>query len=1163
VSKTSQKPFTQDDLSTTIMDRDGNEGETHENIGTPAAAPQRHTVASVFAAANELLSLSTSTNEEGAEIEQKELQASGTCESVVQVPGDTPPSNEKGEKVSLRNGSGSGDEEEFLHEKQKPPAARQTVTTENSRSTAGKGELPEVCKIDSQQPKVQKVQVDDAFQALPSYARRFLPTQGITTPEEFLETNAPTIAKALMNWRIKNRWDLSECSFINAQYCIYKWKSKLRGHPAFQESSKAVRTPPTIRVDGPPGHLDEELSTLSPLARRFLPSHGITTADAFLATGTKTIAEALMKWRKKSEPCECTIKNCREAVLRWKRDLHEQRHNLSGQQLRKVDADLKKLSSVARAFLSFQGIANAAAFRSTEMSTLTNALVRWREREKMSPLALGAARIMILNWKKESQQVEPSKSQQTKPSESQKRKPNNTKKRKPSESQMQQHSSMVPGKRQSKAVMAGLDQAFEILSAPVQSFFLEHSILTPALLLQQNRQELARVFVEWRDRNGTRDLKLGTAMSYVSEWRQISLAKLEAPPSCPDRVTTLAARTNIYSRKRAQLPEGEDARFGEGTESRSTQGSRASSHASTAAIRNDADNMNQRKRPPTEEILHPTTELQLRVQNERNIADVGTVASVLPLQADAVETANLHHSGAHAHAQPAYKASVTVSSLDDESGTTLTQKRADNRSACNQLANAAIMDTSGEPQELSNDGNCYLSFLERDAIRFLTSCDITTAKSLLETNSKELAHALMEARRGSTTFSSSYSSSYQHVYRWKRIVRQRQAADSDHLSLNMLPSADQKLLASVGITTADAFLNMKPTTLAHSLIESRQRLNMKPWAFSTARQVIYRWIAVVRPKESIPIPAQELLAEEPEERPVGLDPVFKNLSSSDQWFLAAQSIMTAHDLMKVGTKELAHDLAQWKREKTRRDFKMSSATIYIGRWKGLVRSHVDGTETTAASSLNAEDTAGISTGSGQRGTRVATSTVVNFKGTEFPGTEHQERNDVDYVSDNTDESLGTTNASAESVHATYPPYESSTPTKIDIDCAETHTGDILDTLAPTDAFESGQSELGKSGKIRRKVAKRTLPWVQLPPARAATAGVDEGDDSSISYTPDNGAVQDVNSLVGTDHGECGDTWTERKRKQPRTENAPSDSKSGSGISSIAPFVTNMKTFSYW
>jgi hypothetical protein len=572
----------------------------------------------------------------------------------------------------------------------------------------------------------------------------------------------------------------------------------------------------------------------------------------------------------------------------------------------------------------------------------------------------------------------------------------------------------------------------------------------------------------------------------------------------------LVARTNSYPSKGAPLPEGEDSMrpgFGAGTESRSTQGSSASKYVDTAAIRNYVDNMNQRKRPLTVAFLETATDKQVpqvHVQTERK----------------------------HSDAQPAYKASATVSSVDDESGTTATQKTADNRSACEQPANAAALDAPGEPHELSNDGNCHLSFLERDAIRFLASRGITTAKSLLETNSKELAHVLMEARQGSTTFSSSYSSSYQHVYRWKRIVRQRQAADCDHVSLNMLPPADQKLLTSVGITTADAFLNMKPTTLAHALIESRQQLNMKPWAFSTARQVIYRWIAVVRPKESIPIPAKELLAEEPEERPVGLDPIFKNLSPSDQWFLVGQSIRTAYDLKKVETKKLARHLAQWKREKTRRDFKMSSASIYIGRWKGLVRGHAEVKETPAAASLKADDTTtSTRTGSSQQGTQ----TVGKMKGTEFPGTGHKQRTDIDCVSDNTDESLGTTNASAKSIHAT------------------------IDTQAPTDPVENGKSEL----RTNDKVGKRTFPWVQHPPGRTAATGVDEGEDSGIYYSHDDGSVQDVNSLAGSGHAECGDSLADRKRKRPRTENAPNDFKSGTGISSIAPFVTNMKTFSYW
>jgi hypothetical protein len=861
----------------------------------------------------------------------------------------------------------------------------------------------------------------------------------------------------------------------------------MRSHLAFREAGQeasqdvtATPTTTTVCLNETPGHLDEELSNLSSLARRFLPSQGITTAKAFLTTATKATAEALMTWRTISEPGECSIKDCRGAVLQWKRDVYERRRNSSGQELRKVDSDLNHLSEMTRGFLSSQGIMNAAAFQSAAIEMLTNALIRWREREKMPPLDLGAARIKILEWKKESQPMEPSKSQKRKLSDSKKRKSSNSKKQKPSEAekqqQQQQHSSMYPAERQPKALLDGLDQAFDILSTPVQSFFVEQSILTPALLLQRDRQDLARAFVEWRDRNGTRELKLGTAMSYVSEWRQISFAKVESMTSCQNGVNTLAARNDSIND--AQLHEGEDSilrpGLGVGIESLNTQGIRSSSHDETATLRNDLDSVEQRKLPPTEAALDTTIDKpvpQVRVQTDRSISDPRTVVITLPLQANAVETTNLHPAWAHAHAQLAHEGSATVSSFDDESETTAAQQMVNKRFTCEQPAKTAELDAPREPHELSNDGNCYLSFLERDSIRFLASRGITTSKSLLEAKSKELAHALMEARQGSTTFSSSYSSSYQHVYRWKRIVRQRQSADCDQFSLNMLPPADQQLLASAGITTADAFLNMKPTMLAHALIESRQQLNMKPWAFSTARQVIYRWIAVVRPKESIPIPARELLAEEPEERPFGLDPIFKNLSPSDQWFLAAQSIMTAHDLLKVGTQELARHLTQWKRDKTMREFKMSSATIYIGRWKGLARSHLEGTETVAFSS-NADDTASTSTGSGQHGTTTATSTVENIIEREFPGTLHQQRNDVDCVSN---ESLGTSNASAKYTHhATYSPHESFNATKIAIYRAETctdHTNGITDTQAPTE--------------------------------------------------------------------------------------------SGTGISSIAPFVTNMKTFSYW
>jgi hypothetical protein len=164
-----------------------------------------------------------------------------------------------------------------------------------------------------------------------------------------------------------------------------------------------------------------------------------------------------------------------------------------------------------------------------------------------------------------------------------------------------------------------------------------------------------------------------------------------------------------------------------------------------------------------------------------------------------------------------------------------------------------------------------------------------------------------------------------------------------------------------------------------------------------------------------------------------------------------------------------------------------------------------------------------------------------------------------------DESLGTTNALAKSTHhATYSPHESFNATKIAIHHAErreNHTNGIIDTHAATDAVENGQSELRTNGNLRHKVTK--LSWVQLTQGRTVEASVDEEEDSNIYYSDDDEAAQDVNSLAGTEHAECADSWADRKRKRPQIENGPNDFKSGTGIASIAPFVTNMKTFSYW
>jgi hypothetical protein len=92
----------------------------------------------------------------------------------------------------------------------------------------------------------------------------------------------------------------------------------------------------------------------------------------------------------------------------------------------------------------------------------------------------------------------------------------------------------------------------------------------------------------------------------------------------------------------------------------------------------------------------------------------------------------------------------------------------------------------------------------------------------------------------------------------------------------------------------------------------------------------------------------------------------------------------------------------------RKRFQNEFSDIYLRQWKGLARSHAEGTETVALSS-NADDTASNKTHFRQQGTTAATSTVVHIKEINFPVTAHQQHNDVDGVSD---ESLGKTNASA-------------------------------------------------------------------------------------------------------------------------------------------------------
>jgi hypothetical protein len=135
------------------------------------------------------------------------------------------------------------------------------------------------------------VEVAHELGVLESEAREFLIAQGIATAEAFLSTESATMADALVEWRESKQ----PVSFIYAQYLINGWKRSLRER---QSSSSGQ----------PLAELDAELKMLSTLARHFLSSPGITTADAFLSTDTNTTANALKQWRKRCDSSECSIR---------------------------------------------------------------------------------------------------------------------------------------------------------------------------------------------------------------------------------------------------------------------------------------------------------------------------------------------------------------------------------------------------------------------------------------------------------------------------------------------------------------------------------------------------------------------------------------------------------------------------------------------------------------------------------------------------------------------------------------------------------------------------------------------------------------------------------------------------------------------------------------
>jgi hypothetical protein len=187
-------------------------------------------------------------------------------------------------------------------------------------------------QLQSSIPEEPLVELDADLKTLSLTARQFLSSQGIATAEAFLSTKSATVADALMDWR--KRWDSNACSIASARVCIYEWKKRLRE----RQSSMSGE---------PLAELDADLKTLRPMARRFLSSQGIATAEIFLSTNSPTMVNALMDWRKRWDSREYSMASAQACIYQWKHILRQLKPSMPKEPLIEQDAELQNLSPMA------------------------------------------------------------------------------------------------------------------------------------------------------------------------------------------------------------------------------------------------------------------------------------------------------------------------------------------------------------------------------------------------------------------------------------------------------------------------------------------------------------------------------------------------------------------------------------------------------------------------------------------------------------------------------------------------------------------------------------------------------------------------------------------------------------------------------------------------
>jgi hypothetical protein len=145
-------------------------------------------------------------------------------------------------------------------------------------------------------------------------------------------------------------------------------------------------------------HLEPELILLGSLAEEFCVSQGIMTVENFLSAERDgdRMMHALIAWRKREKGSEWKVQTATRHTRNWRIELLQRRATRLEQPVGLHPA-FEVFSPSVRSFLVEQSIANPRDLRQRCNSSLSRALVVWREKINL-PLQLMSARNLVYYW---------------------------------------------------------------------------------------------------------------------------------------------------------------------------------------------------------------------------------------------------------------------------------------------------------------------------------------------------------------------------------------------------------------------------------------------------------------------------------------------------------------------------------------------------------------------------------------------------------------------------------------------------------------------------------------------------------------------------------------------------------------------------------------------